>query len=110
MKKVVFLVAIVLVSIFSTINATFAHNGINEQSEKIDFSGEWNLLLAGLLVIIYIFYHIQFHKEQGFIKKSIFFFLSLLVVYLALGSPLHVLGAIISVYGFTAIAFIQFTK
>ncbi|MFD2807549.1 cytochrome c oxidase assembly protein [Litchfieldia salsa] len=79
------------ISIFSFINHTFAHNGVEEHSENIALSSEWNYLLAGLLVIIYGLFHFRFYKEQG-LKKLYFFFLSLLVFYLALGSPLHVLG------------------
>lgn len=92
MKKIMLNVTVLFVSLFSFIDKTFAHNGVEEHSNKIDLSSEWNFLLAGLLVIVYVFFRIQLKKEQGFFKKSFFFFLSLLVFFIAFGSPLHVLG------------------
>ncbi|RBP05347.1 cytochrome c oxidase assembly protein [Rossellomorea aquimaris] len=50
---------------------------------------EWNYLLAAVLIVIMGFYLIKF-KES--FSQSICFFLALVVFYIALGSPLHLLG------------------
>lgn len=92
MKQIWFLVGLLVFSLFPPVNGVLAHNGIEEQNGTIDLSNEWNFLLAGILVTIFVVYILKFKKEHGFLKKSTYFFFALLIFYLTLGSPLHVLG------------------
>lgn len=92
MKQIWFLVGLLVFSLFPPVNVVLAHNGNEEQNGTIDLSNEWNFLLAGILVTIFVVYILKFKKEHDFLKKSTYFFFALLIFYLALGSPLHVLG------------------
>ncbi|CAM3688180.1 cytochrome c oxidase assembly factor CtaG [Aeromicrobium ponti] len=93
MKQIWLLVGLLIFYFFiNPVTHVSAHNGTVEHSTVIDLIGHWNLILAGVLVFVLVMYILQFKKEQDFRKKFSYFFLALLVFYLALGSPLHVLG------------------
>jgi len=49
MKKIMFNVTVLFVSLFRFIDKTFAHNGVEEHSEKIDLFSKWNFLLTGVV-------------------------------------------------------------
>lgn len=93
MKQIWLLVGLLIFSLFiNPVIHVSAHNGTVEHTTAIDLIGHWNVILAGVLVFVLVMYIFQFKKEQDFRKKFSYFFLALLVFYLALGSPLHVLG------------------
>ncbi|ANU24841.1 hypothetical protein BCM40_08395 [Planococcus donghaensis] len=48
--------------------------------------------MAVALVVVLVAYVYQFKAEEDFFKKFAFFFSALVVLYVTLGSPLHVLG------------------
>ncbi|WP_394141612.1 cytochrome c oxidase assembly protein [Cytobacillus oceanisediminis] len=93
MKQIRLLVGLLIFSLFiNPVIHVSAHNGTVEHTTAIDLIGHWNVILAGVLVFVLVMYILQFKKEQDFRKKFSYFFLALLVFYLALGSPLHILG------------------
>ncbi|MGM0878428.1 MAG: cytochrome c oxidase assembly protein [Bacillota bacterium] len=92
MKQIRVLIGVLLFSIFNPIKSVFAHNGIDDQSSVNNIFDQWNLILAGALVVILAVYIYKFNKEQDFLKKFVFFFFALFIFYLAMGSPLHLLG------------------
>ncbi|RLQ93048.1 hypothetical protein D9754_01940 [Planomicrobium sp. Y74] len=74
------------------IKSALAHNGGDEATEAANLVLQWNLWMAVVLFAILVVYVYRFKTEQDFFKKFGFFFSALSVLYLSLGSPLHVLG------------------
>ncbi|WP_019414672.1 cytochrome c oxidase assembly protein [Paenisporosarcina sp. TG20] len=93
MKKIsMLLMAIIVVTIFNPMGNVLAHNGFNEQNGAADIYSQWNLMLAGTMVVILAAFVYKFKTEEDFSKKFAFFFSALVVLYVTLGSPLHLLG------------------
>lgn len=86
------LFSILLVLLLNPIKSVLAHNGVDETVEAANLFSQWNLWMAVILVIILGVYVYQFKTEEDFFKKFGFFFSALVVLYVTLGSPLHVLG------------------
>ncbi|WP_121662166.1 cytochrome c oxidase assembly protein [Metabacillus litoralis] len=92
MKQINVLIGVLLFSILNPIKSVLAHNGIDEQNSTKTIFDQWNIILFGALVIFLVAYIYLFKKEQDFLKKFSFFFSAVLIFYLAMGSPLHLLG------------------
>ncbi|MGM0878186.1 MAG: cytochrome c oxidase assembly protein [Bacillota bacterium] len=92
MKQIRVFIGVLLFSIFNLTKSVLAHNGVDEQSSTTDIFDQWNFILAGALVVTLAVFIYLFKKEREFLKKFFFFFFALVVFYLAMGSPLHLLG------------------
>lgn len=86
------LFSVLLVLFLNPAESGLAHNGVDEATEAANLFSQWNLWMAVILVIILGVYVYQFKTEEDFFKKFGFFFSALVVLYVTLGSPLHVLG------------------
>ncbi|MGB6407786.1 MAG: cytochrome c oxidase assembly protein [Planococcus donghaensis] len=92
MKIIGTLFSVLLVLFLNPIKSVLAHNGVDEATEAANIVSQWNLWMAVALIVILMVYVYQFKTEVDFFKKFTFFFLALVVLYVTLGSPLHVLG------------------
>ena len=91
--KIIRILFSVLLGLFLTpIKSVLAHNGFDEATEAANLGSQWNLWMALVLVGLLLVYIYQFKTEEDFFKKFAFFFSALGVLYVTLGSPLHVLG------------------
>lgn len=91
-KVIGILFTVLLVLFLNPIKSVLAHNGVDEATEAANLFSQWNLWMAVVLVVILGVYFYQFKTEEDFFKKFGFFFSALVVLYVTLGSPLHVLG------------------
>lgn len=92
MKQIKVVIGVFLYSLLKPVKSVLAHNGFDEQNSMNDIFHQWNFILLWLLAVILVGYIVLFKKEQDFFKKFRFFFSALLIFFLAMGSPLHVLG------------------
>lgn len=92
MEYIKVLIGVISFSILYPIKSVLAHNGVDEQNSTNNIYEQWNPILAVALLVIIAAYIYQFKKEQDFVKKLIFFLSSLFIFYLAMGSPIHLLG------------------
>lgn len=91
-KVIGILFSVLLVLFLNPTESGLAHNGVDEATEAANIVSQWNLWMAVVLVAILVIYVYRFKTEQDFFKKFGFFFSALVVLYVTLGSPLHVLG------------------
>lgn len=75
MKQNRVLIGVLLISIFNPIKSVFAHNGIDEQSSANNIYDQWNLILAGALVVILVANSIYLKRNKTYIRSLSFSFL-----------------------------------
>ncbi len=92
MKVIGILFSVLLVLFLDPTESVLAHNGVDEATEAANLASQWSLWMAVALVVVLVAYVYQFKAEEDFFKKFAFFFSALVVLYVTLGSPLHVLG------------------
>lgn len=88
----ILLMTIIGVTISYPMDIVIAHNGLDEQVDMKEVYSQWNFMMAGTLIVILTAYVYKFKEDGDFIKKFAFFFSALVVLYIAIGSPLHILG------------------
>ncbi|WP_083394488.1 cytochrome c oxidase assembly protein [Planococcus donghaensis] len=92
MKVIGILFSVLLVLFLDPTESVLAHNDVDEATEAANLASQWSLWMAVALVVVLVAYVYQFKAEEDFFKKFAFFFSALVVLYVTLGSPLHVLG------------------
>ena len=90
MKNLTLLLFVIVASVFIFPLVGYAHTS-NEETQ-ITIASQWNFGLAVFFILIYVVYGLNMRKENEFVKKAVYFFFALITFYLALGSPLHLLG------------------
>jgi putative membrane protein len=97
MRKIVFSLFILFVTALNYPIISFAHGNEPEHNKSIfehySFFELWNPVL--FIIILFVFYGYIHYGKKGnnlSIRKITFFALGLTIFYLALGSPLHILG------------------
>ncbi len=88
----ILLITIIGLTISYPMDIVIAHNGLDEQVDMKEIYNQWNFMMAGTLIVILTAYVYKFKEDGDFIKKFSFFFSALVVLYIAIGTPLHILG------------------